>query len=65
MTNRFNKENVLNKLYEEVSRLEEQWGFDSDNGYDQVKKSEFHRIMAYGFYEAYKSMIDTVQYNQL
>ncbi|MEI7757679.1 MAG: hypothetical protein WCI80_01410 [Bacteroidota bacterium] len=60
---RFNKQNVLDKLYQEVARLEEQWGFDPDNGYSQVANADFQKIMAYGFYEGYKSMIDSINYN--
>jgi hypothetical protein len=60
---RFNKENVLNKLYEEVSRLQETWGFDPNNGYSQVVNADFQKVMAYGMYEGYLSMIDTINYN--
>jgi hypothetical protein len=60
---RFNKENVLNKLYEEVFRLQETWGFDPDNGYSQVVNADFQKVMAYGMYQGYLSMIDTINYN--
>jgi hypothetical protein len=60
---RFNKENVLNKLYEEVANLQKTWGFDSNNGYSQVVNADFEKVMAYGMYEGYLSMIDKINYN--
>ena len=65
MAKRFNKENVLNHIQAELERLEKQWGFVRDNGYDQVKGSDFHRIMAYGAYDALQELDSAIWFGNL
>ena len=62
---RFNKENTLNHLWHHIEKLEKEWGFDPNNGYSQVTNADFQKVMAYGQYEAYQSMIDSINYNSL
>ena len=62
---RFNKENTLNHLWHHVERLEKEWGFDPHNGYSQVKDADFHKVMAYGEYDGYKKVIDSINYGTL
>jgi hypothetical protein len=62
---RFNKQNVKDALIARIARLEEQWNFDPNNGYDQVKNSDFHRVMAYGEYDALGNFLDVIEYNLL
>ena len=45
--------------------LEKQWGFDPQNGYNQVIKSDIHRIMAYGEYQALEYLYSDVEYNNI
>ena len=54
---RFNKDNVISHIWNQISYLETKWGFDSNNGYDQVKNADFHKVMAYG---AYAELLDLV-----
>ena len=54
---RFNKDNVTSHIWNQISHLEDKWKFNPNNGYDQVKNSDFHRIMAYG---AYAELLDLV-----
>jgi len=65
MSARFNKNNVIDHLWKQISELEAKWGFDPDNGYSQVKDSDFHRVMAYGSYEAFKSAIQAIMYGDV
>jgi hypothetical protein len=62
---RFNKENTLNHLWHHVERLEKEWGFNPDNGYSQVKDADFQKVMAYGEYDGYKRVIDSINYGLL
>ena len=62
---RFNKNNLKAHIVKECMRLEETWGFDPKNGYAQVKDSDFHRVMAYGEYEALNALWDAVEYNNI
>ena len=62
---RFNKENVKAHIVKRLMDLEKQWNFDPRNGYDQVKNSDFQRIMAYGEYEGLNHMYDAVEYNNI
>jgi len=63
MQKRFNKNNVIDHISYRLTQLEQQWGFKSDNGYAQVQGADFQKVMAYGMYEGYLSMIDTINYN--
>lgn len=62
---RFNKENTLNHLWHHVERLEKEWGFDPHNGYSQVKDADLQKVMAYGEYDGYKKVIDSINYGTL
>ncbi len=61
----FNKTNMINWLGEQADHLEKIHGFDPNNGYDQVKDSDFHRVMAYGSYDAFKSAMQAIMYNDV
>lgn len=65
MSARFNKHNVIDHLWKQVSELEVKWGFDPDNGYAQVKNADFHKIIAYGEYEAFKRVIEDIEYKSI
>jgi len=62
---RFNKENTLNHLWDQITELEKKWGFDPDNGYSQVENADFEKVLAYGQYIAYEQIIDSINYNNL
>jgi len=52
-TNRFSTQNVMNALHVQIHRLESIWGFDPDNGTNQIEdKTDFDRAVAYGEYSA-------------
>jgi len=65
MQKRFNKNNVIDHISYRLTQLEQQWGFKSDNGYDQVKGADFQKVMAYGQYEALLDMYDDIAHNNL
>lgn len=54
---RFNKANVVDHLWRQISYYETKWGFDPNNGYSQVQKAGFEKVMAYG---AYAELLDLV-----
>jgi hypothetical protein len=59
---RFNKQNLLNQLQYEITRMEAMWGFVSDNGTNQIKdKSDFDRAVAYGEYVAITDIADSIR----
>jgi hypothetical protein len=59
---RFNKQNLLNQLQYEITRMEDMWGFVSDNGTDQIKdKTDFDRAVAYGEYVAITDIVDSIR----
>jgi hypothetical protein len=62
---RFNKENLKSHIVKRLMELEKQWNFDPQNGYDQVKNSDFHRVMAYGEYEGLNEIWEAVEYNNI
>jgi len=62
---RFSKSVMMTHIVNQLSYLEAKWGFDPQNGYDQVKDSDFYRVMAYGEYEALQTMWDDIQYNNI
>ena len=62
---RFNKQNLQDYLNHHIAKLEKEFGFDPNNGYDQVKQSDLHRVMAYGEYEALQNIYDAVEYKCL
>lgn len=61
---RFSKENLLNELQNQISKMEQIWGFVSDNGTNQIKdKTDFDRVVAYGEYCALSDMFDSIRDN--
>jgi hypothetical protein len=62
---RFSKENMKSHIVKELIRLEKKWGFDSQDGYNQVKDSDLYRVMAYGEYEALNNLWDSIEYNNI
>jgi hypothetical protein len=64
MTIRFSKENFLITLENQISKMEEVWGFVSTNGTNQLKdKTDFDRVMAYGEYNALLNIYESVRDN--
>jgi hypothetical protein len=61
---RFSKENLLNELQNQISKMEQIWGFVSNNGTNQIKdKNDFDRVVAYGEYRALVDMYDSIRDN--
>lgn len=61
---RFSKENLLNELQNQIAKMEQIWGFVSDNGTNQIKdKTDFDRVVAYGEYRALSDMYDSIRDN--
>lgn len=61
---RFSKENLLNELQNQIAKMEQIWGFVSDNGTNQIKdKKDFDRVVAYGEYRALVDMYESIRDN--
>ena len=61
---RFSKENLLNELQNQITKMEQIWGFVSDNGTNQIKdKNDFDRVVAYGEYRALVDMYESIRDN--
>jgi len=61
---RFSKENVINELENQISKMETIWGFVTTNGTNQIKdRTEFDRVLAYGEYIALLSIYESVRDN--
>ena len=61
---RFSKENLLNELQNEIAKMEQIWGFVSDNGTNQIKdKTDFDRVVAYGEYRALVDIYESIRNN--
>ena len=45
--------------------LEKQWGFDPQNGFSQVMKSDIQRIIAYGEYQGLEYLYSDIEYNNI
>jgi hypothetical protein len=61
---RFSKENLINALENQISKMETMWGFVSTNGTNQIKdKSDFDRVVAYGEYNALLNIYESVRDN--
>jgi hypothetical protein len=59
---RFNKQNLLTELENQIAKMERIWGFVSTNGTNQIKdRSDFDRVVAYGEYIALLSMHESVR----
>ena len=61
---RFSKENLLTELQNQIAKMEQIWGFVSDNGTNQIKdKTDFDRVVAYGEYRALVDMYESIRDN--
>ena len=61
---RFSKENLLNELQNQIAKMEQIWGFVSDNGTNQIKdKTDFDRVVAYGEYRVLVDIYESVSDN--
>ena len=61
---RFSKENLLNELQNQIAKMEQIWGFVSDNGTNQIKdKTDFERVVAYGEYCALVDVYESIRDN--
>ena len=61
---RFSKRNLLNELQNQIAKMEQIWGFVSDNGTNQIKdKTDFDRVVAYGEYRALVDMYESIRDN--
>jgi len=61
---RFSKENFLNALENQISKMEDMWGFVTTNGTNQIKdKTDFDRVMAYGEYISLLDIYESVRDN--
>ena len=59
---RFNKQNLLNQLQTEITRMEDMWGFVPDNGTNQIEdKTDFDRVIAYGEYNAVLDIYESIK----
>ena len=60
--NRFNKQNLIIELENQIAKMETIWGFVSNNGTNQIKdRSNFDRVVAYGEYIALVSMNESIK----
>ena len=58
---RFNKENLLIELENQIAKMEKIWKFVSTNGTNQIKdRSDFDRVVAYGEYIALLGIYESV-----
>jgi hypothetical protein len=58
---RFNKENLLVELENQIAKMETIWKFVSTNGTNQIKdRSDFDRVVAYGEYIALLGIYESV-----
>lgn len=53
---RFSKQAVLDLLSERSQRLEDQFSFDREDGWNQVRDAEVPNIVAYGQYDALRQL---------
>ena len=61
---RFSKENLLNELQNQIAKMEQIWGFVSDNGTNQIKdRNNFDCVVAYGEYRALVDMYESIRDN--
>ena len=60
----FSKQNLLTELQNQIAKMEQIWGFVSDNGTNQIKdKTDFDRVVAYGEYNQLLAVYDSVRDN--
>ena len=61
---RFSKENLINDLENQISKMETIWGFVTTNGTNQIKdRTDFDRVLAYGEYIALLGIYESVRDN--
>lgn len=60
---RFSKENLLNELQTQIEKMETIWGFDPNNGTNQLDTADLDRAVAYGEYRALESIWESVRDN--
>jgi hypothetical protein len=61
---RFNKQNLLTELENQITTMEKLWGFTSTNGTNQIEdKSDFDRVMAYGQYVEICDICESIRDN--
>jgi hypothetical protein len=59
---RFNKQNLITELENQIARMEKIWGFVSTDGTNQIKdKSDFDRAVAYGQYVEICDMHESIK----
>jgi len=59
---RFNKQNLIIELENQIAKMEKIWGFVSNNGTNQIKdRSDFDRVIAYGEYNALLGMHESIR----
>ena len=59
---RFNKQNLITDLENQIAKMEKIWGFVSTNGTNQIKdRSDFDRVVAYGEYSALLGMHESIR----
>jgi len=59
---RFNKQNLITELENQIAKMEKIWGFVSNNGTNQLKdRSDFDRVVAYGEYSALLGMHESIR----
>ena len=59
---RFNKQNLITELENQIAKMEKIWGFVSTNGTNQIKdRSDFDRVVAYGEYNALLDMHESIR----
>jgi hypothetical protein len=59
---RFNKQNLIIELENQIEKMEKIWGFVSNNGTNQIKnRSDFDRVVAYGEYSALLGMHESIK----
>ena len=59
---RFNKQNLLTELENQIAKMERIWGFVSTDGTNQIKdKFDFDRAVAYGQYVEICDMHESIK----
>jgi hypothetical protein len=59
---RFNKQNLIIELENQIAKMEKIWGFVSNNGTNQIKdRSDFDRVVAYGEYSALLGIQESIK----
>lgn len=62
---RFSKQSMLNHLEWQMIKLEKIWGFREGDGTNSVAHLTDEHKIAFGQYDAYRTLIDTIRYNDL